>query len=245
MVNALSPALVDVPYFSSRPRKVGSRDPFAYLHDLIWIHTLTIDGGARELRLYEVWADPGADDAGVRLVLGLGAPGAPTAAVWDLGLVFESASRLTEVRSRVVVLEVEQRVRGGIRARELTLILPENLTDGSILVVDGVPRRATDDARCRSLTSVLSAQDAEVETEEESVHARLFTRVYAPYLLVQTADGAGRTRSFDVGEDLVRATIETDDLGGIVLRGVDRRTSREVLLDGYLEGGELRLSPRI
>lgn len=245
MVNALSPALLEAPYFSSRPRRVGSRDPFAYLNDVIWIHTLSVEGGAREVRLYEVWAETGKGDAGVRLVLGLGAPGAPVDAVWDLGLVFESVSRLTEVRARVLTLEVEQRSRSDVRTRELSVVLPEAASEGAILVVDGVARRTADDARTRSIASVLHAEDADLETEDESVHARLFTRVYPPHLLVQTADASGVTRSFDVGEDLVDATLEADELGGLVLSGVARRSGERVVLEGQLEGGELSLTPRV
>lgn len=215
-------------------------DPFAYLHDLIWLHCVDAADGL-EARLYEVWADPAADDPGVRLLLSLGAKGEPPTHVWDLGVVVEGVLACQrDERGRLVVV-VEP--RGGNARRALT-IAHRWTHEGAVassLLVDGRSVAATESARDRAYASVLRVHDADLD-DEDYVHARLFERTFQPTLLLQLSSPRGLTRSFDVGEGISLLGVDTDDGGGLVLHGIARASGEVVELSARVVDGKLDLA---
>jgi hypothetical protein len=218
-----------------------AREPFAALHDLVWLHVAPTNVAGIEARLYEVWAAEEEDDPGVRLLLSLGARGS-RAMLWDLGFVAESALGVTSEAPGRLSIAVEPRLDGKDPRRTIDVRYSiEGAAVGAILRVGSrlIARSATEDAE--PFASVERVHDAELDGED-FIHARLFERSHPPSVLLQLSGPTGETCSFDLGIDLDVSALETDDERTLFIRG--RADGARVELAPRHVEGKHELSPR-
>lgn len=221
--------------------RADDTDPFAALHDLVWLHSATSSAAAvgLEARLYEVWAAHENDDAGVRLFLGLAFRG-ERATIWDLGCVAESAVGVSFEGPGHVIVAIEPKLDQKDPRRAIDVRYTcEGRSIGAILRVGSrlVARSAAD--QVEPFASVERVHDADLENDEY-LHARLFERSRERGLLLQLSGPCGETRSFDLGLALEVSSMDVDDDGNLTVIG-HRRDGTHVALSARVFAGEVEI----
>ena len=235
LVTAFTPRVALTVPKAFEPITRNGADPFAALHDLVWLHSAELPSGL-QARLYETWDAHDEEDPGARLLLALGLRGG-RASVWDLGCVAESALGLSFEGPGHVVVTIEPRLDRQQSASP-TIDVRYSREGRSIAAIVRVgarllARTALD--KLEPFASVERVHDADLENDE-FLHARLFERSCERTMLLQLSGPCGETRTFDLGIALEVSTMEVDDEGLLVVDGRKAGGARVELSARVLDG---------